>query len=77
MGLGTKNRQNQTADVCKQHLRDTHKECLALVEEFIHEFEGTGKSHDITRWSQFTDIKGIQDEMLERLDVHFDQWLNP
>ena len=77
MGLGTKNRQNQTAEVCKQHLRDTHKDCLALVEEFIGEFEGTGKNHDLTRWSQFTDIKGIQDEMLQRLDAHFEQWLNP
>ena len=40
MGLGTRNRQNQTAEVCKQHLREQHKDCLSLVEEFIHEFEG-------------------------------------
>jgi inorganic triphosphatase YgiF len=77
MGLGTKNRQNQTAEVCKQHLRDQYKDQLALVEEFIHEFEGTGKNHDATRWSQFTDIKGITEEMLDRLDRHFDNWLNP
>jgi len=77
MGLGTKNRQNQTAEVCKQHLRDHHKACLGLVEEFISEFEGTGKSHDLTRWSQFTDIKGIHAEMLSRLDDHFNKWLNP
>ena len=77
MGLGTKNRQTQTAEVCKLHLRDRHKNCLALVEEFIHEFEGTGKSNDPTRWSQFADIKGIQEEMLNRLDEHFNKWLNP
>ena len=77
MGLGTKNRQNQTAEICKQHLRDQHKDCLALVEEFIHEFEGTGKTHDLTRWTQFADIKGIQEEMLSRLDEAFDKWLNP
>ena len=77
MGLGTKNRQNQTAEVCKQYLREQHKECLALVEEFIQEVEGTGNTHDVTKWSQFTDIKGIKDEMLKRLDEHFEKWLNP
>jgi len=77
MGLGTKNRQNQTAEVCKQHLRDNNKDKPGLVEEFILEFEGTGKSHDVTRWSQFADIKGIKEEMLKRLDEHFDKWLNP
>ena len=77
MGLGTKNRQNQTAEVCKQHLRDNNQSNLGLVEEFIHEFEGTGKNHDNTRWSQFTDIKGINVEMLKRLDEHFNKWLNP
>jgi len=77
MGLGTKNRQNQTAEVCKQHLREKNQNQLGLVEEFIHEFEGTGKNHDITRWSQFTDIKGIKEEMLKRLDGYFEKWLNP
>ena len=77
MGLGTKNRQNQTAEICKLHLREAHKECLALVEEFIHEIEGTGKNHDITWWSQFADIKGIREEMLKRLDAQFEKWLNP
>ena len=77
MGLGTKNRQQQTADLCKQHLRERHLDKLVLVEEFIHEFEGSGKERDITRWSQFTDIRGIQAEMLKRLDEHFEKWLNP
>jgi hypothetical protein len=77
MGLGTKNRQYQTADSCKQHLREKNPEKLALVEEFIEEFEGSGKNLDLTRWSQFADIKGIKTEMLKRLDSYFDQWLNP
>jgi len=77
MGLGTKNRQKQTAEMCKQHLREQSTDRLALVEEFIQEIEGTGKDHDIMRWSQFTDIKGIEEEMLTRLDQHFEKWLNP
>ena len=77
MGLGTKNRQNQTADICKQHLRESNQAILGLVEEFIHEFEGAGKHQDVTKWSQFTDIKGIEAEMLKRLDEHFEKWLNP
>jgi hypothetical protein len=77
MGLGTKNRQNQTAENCKQHLRDNHPDKLALVNEFIEEFEGVGKAQDNTRWSKFTDIKGVKEEMLQRLDSEFEQWLNP
>jgi hypothetical protein len=48
-----------------------------LVEEFISEFEGAGKNCDLTRWGQFTDVRGIDKEMLERLDAHFQEWLNP
>src|ERR1017187_1554733 len=77
MGLGTKNRQKQTAELCKQHLRERNLGKLALVEEFIHELEGTGKDHDVTRWEKFTDIKGINEEMLKRLDSAFEKWLNP
>ena len=77
MGLGTKNRQKQTADVCKQHLRERNPDKPALVEEYIHEIEGTGKQQDISCWGQFTDIKGINEEMLKRLDVDFYEWLNP
>jgi hypothetical protein len=76
MGLGTKNRQQQTADFCKEHLREMHPDKLALVEEFIVEFEGFGKNLDLTRWSQFTDIKDIRTEMYKRLDSYFNQWLN-
>jgi hypothetical protein len=77
MGLGTKNRQKQTADICKQHLREKYQDKLGLVEEFIVEIEGTLKNCDVTRWGQFTDIKRSKKEMLKRLEVHFEKWLNP
>ena len=77
MTLGTKNRQQQTAETCKQHLREKHADKLALVEEYIVEIEGTGKSQDITNWSRFTDIKHVKEEMFTRLDADFEKWLNP
>lgn len=77
MSLGTKNRQQQTADLCKQHLREKHKGSLALVEEYIAEIEGTGKAHDVTQWGHFSDTKADKEEMLTRLDEHFEKWLNP
>jgi hypothetical protein len=39
MGLGTKNRQKQTADICKLHLREKYRDQRELVEEFIVEIE--------------------------------------
>ena len=77
MGLGTKNRQKQTADICKQHLREKYRDQRGLVEEFILEFEGTRENCDVTRWDRFADIKDIKKEMLERLETHFEKWLNP
>jgi hypothetical protein len=50
---------------------------LALVEEFIAELEGSGKSHDPTRWTKFTDAKHSTSEMLQRVDAAFDAWMNP
>jgi hypothetical protein len=50
MGLGTKNRQKQTAETCKRHLREKYRDLGELVED---------------------------KEMLERLDAHFQEWLNP
>jgi hypothetical protein len=76
MGLGTKNRQKQTADLCKQHLRQKYPDKLALVEEFIVEIEGPSKNSDVTRWGQFTDVKGVKKEMLRRLETQFENWLN-
>ena len=60
MGLGTKNRQKQTADICKQHLREKYRDQRGLVEEFILEFEGDRKNCDVTRWDRFTDMKDIK-----------------
>ena len=77
MGVGTKHRLQQTSDQCKEHLRGKHMDKLVLVEEFIHELEGSGKERDITKWGQFTDASHIQSEMLKRLDEHFEKWLNP
>ena len=77
MGLGTKNRQKQTADICKQHLRRKYPDKLGLAEKFIVEIQGARKDCDITSWGQFTDIKDITEEMLKRLEVHFEKWLNP
>ncbi len=50
MGLGTKNRQKQTAETCKRHLREKYRDLGELVED---------------------------KEMMERLDAHFQEWLNP
>src|SRR5262249_51353137 len=72
MSLGTKNRQKQTADLCKQHLREKYPDKLALAEEFIVEIEGSPKSADVARWVQFTDIKDIKKEMFQRLEAQFD-----
>jgi len=77
MALGTKNRQQQTAEVCKQHLRENHMRQLGLVEEFIQEIEGTGKNHDVGKWGQFADASWKNEEMLKRLDAAFEKWLNP
>ena len=76
MGLGTKNRQKQTAELCKQHRREKYRDKLALVEEFIVEIEGPPKNCDVTRWGQFTDIKDIKTEMFQRLEARFENWLN-
>ena len=76
MSVGTKNRLNQIGTLCKAHLREHCADHADLVEEFIHEIEGTGKSHDPTRWSQFTDAKRSTSEMLERAEARFKEWLN-
>ena len=77
MSIGTKNRLNQIGTVSRAHLRERYIEQLALVEEYIAEVEGSGKSHDPTRWSQFTDAKRSTADMLERVDAAFEKWLSP
>ena len=74
--IGTKNRQKQTADLCKQHLREKYADKLRLVEEFIVEIEGPPQNFDLTRWGQFADIKRVKKEMLRRLEIQFENWLN-
>ena len=76
MGLGTKNRQKQTADICKQRLREKYPDKLRLVEEFIVEIEGPPNNCDVTRWGKFTDIRDNKKEMFQRLEVQFENWLN-
>ena len=75
MSLGTKSRQKQTADTCKEHLRNAYPAQLVLVEDFIREIEGVGKAQDITQWGKFTDLSQKTDAMLERLDEIFQKWL--
>ena len=75
MGLGTKNRQNQTAETCREHLRTAHRAQSALVEEFIQEIEGSPEAPDVTRWGAFTDPSRKVDAMLGRLDERFERWL--
>ena len=77
MALGTKNRQNQTAELCKQHLRETYRDQLGLVEEFIQEIEGPDHHQNVVSWCRFADVKRSTKEMFERLDRHFEEWLNP
>jgi hypothetical protein len=77
MGLGTKNRQKQTADICKQHLREKYRDQRRLAEEFIVVIEGAPKNWDVNRWGRFIDIKDIKKEMLKRLEADFEMWLNP
>ena len=76
MGLGTKNRQKQNADICKQRLREKYPDKLGLVEEFIVEIEGPFNNCDLTRWGKFTDIRDIKKEMFQRLEAQFENWLN-
>ena len=76
MTLRTKNRPKQTAELCKQHLRQKYPDKLALVEEFIVEIEGPSQNRDVIRWGQFTDIKGVKKEILRRLEIRFEDWLN-
>ena len=61
MGLGTKNRQKRTPDICAQHLREKYRDKLGLVEEFILDFEG--KNRDVTRSVRLADIKDIEEEI--------------
>jgi hypothetical protein len=58
-------------------LRQKYLDKLALVEEFIVEIEGPPVTRDVTRWSQFSDIRDIKKEMLQGLEAQFENWLSP
>lgn len=75
MGLGTKNRQAQTAECCRQHLRAAYRAQSALVEEFIQEIEGGPDAPGVAGWGQFTDPSRRESSMLSRLDARFQSWL--
>jgi primosomal replication protein N len=77
MSIGTKNRLNLIGTTCKAHLREQFSGEGVLVEEFIAEFEGTGKNADLNAWAKFTDAKRDNTEMLRRVDAAFETWMNP
>ena len=68
---------NKRRTFASSHLWEKYRDQRGLVEEFILEFEGAGKNCVVTCWDLFTDIKDIKKEMLKRLEVHFEKWLNP
>lgn len=74
MSLGTKNRMLRNATLCREHLRQSHKDMLALVNEFIAEIEGDKGD---AAWSQFTDLKRDEREILHRTEDAFQMWLRP
>jgi hypothetical protein len=75
MSLGTKHRLKEAADLCKQHLRETHPKQSTLIDEFTAELEGKERDHTI--WSQrFADQGQVDAEMLERVDAAFEKWLS-
>ena len=76
MGVGTKNRHSQTADLCREHLRQAYASQRGLVEDFILEIEGSGKSRDILQWGQFTNMDRDPALMLGRLGEKFNRWLS-
>jgi len=75
VGPGTKNRQAQVAQQCREHLRRVYHTQAALVEEFIREIEGPEEEVDVSRWGQFTDPSRQTEAMLRRLEERFQEWL--
>ena len=76
MNLGTKNRQRHNAELCREHLRSHFAAQAGLLEEFIIEIQGPEESEDVSRWDKFSDTRRIPAEMLERVGLRFEQWLN-
>jgi hypothetical protein len=73
MSVGTKNRLQQTATLCKDHLRSTFPDQGDLVNEFIAEIEGGER--DATAWSQFADLKRNSGDLVANAEAAFREWL--
>jgi hypothetical protein len=43
----------------------------------MEEIEGPPATRDVTRWSQFSDIRDIKKDMLQGLEAQFENWLSP
>ena len=72
MGLGTKNRMRQNAELCREHLRAGFAAQRELVEEFIGEVEAADGDG---AWAQFEDVSRRRGAMLERVEAAFREWL--
>ena len=77
MPLRTKNRRIQTAELCKLYLRQKYQSVLLFVEAFIIEFDRAATNRPRPAWGQFTNSSWKNEELLMRLDQHFEKWLNP
>lgn len=75
MALGTKNRLHETGVMCKTHLQELHADKTDLVAEFVAEIEGTGSSRDLAAWNRFSDLRRDPNEMKQRVEAAFEQWL--
>jgi hypothetical protein len=75
--LGLRTGRNKLLTFANSIYGEKYPYTLGLVEEFIVEIEGPPKNCDVTRWGQFTDIKDIKKEMFQRLELRFENWLNP
>lgn len=75
MALGTKNRLHETGVICRAYLQELHCDKLDLVTEFIAEIEGTGSDRDLTAWNRFSDLRRDPNEMKQRAEAAFQQWL--
>ena len=71
----------EAAITCKQHLRLTNPNRLALVERFIIEIEGSNTNPEYSQWGLFRDkkdeykeINDIRGKMLDKVDSCFVQW---
>ena len=75
MLIGSRNRQIQTTELCKEYLRQKYETELLFVEAFIIETEGTGTKRHGAHWGEFTDSSWKNEELLIRLGEHFEKWL--